>query len=52
MTKKLEYDIWKTTHKQSMFCCFETTIGWYGTQRVDCLTYNTKDIWNCYDLLR
>lgn len=33
-----------------MFGCFEVTIGWYGKERVDYITYDTKDIWRCYEI--
>lgn len=30
--------------------CFEVTIGWYGKERVDCLSYDTNGIWRCYEI--
>lgn len=33
-----------------MFGCFEVTIGFGGIERVDYLTYDTKDIWRCYEI--
>lgn len=30
--------------------CFEVTIGWYGKERVDYITYDTKGIWRCYEI--
>jgi hypothetical protein len=46
----LERQIWKATHKQGVFGCFEVTIGWFGKERVDYLTYDTKGIWRCYEI--
>lgn len=50
LTLKLERQIWEATHKQGVFCCFEVTIGWYGKERVDYLTYDTNGIWRCYEI--
>jgi len=36
--------------KQSTFGCFEVTIGWYGKERCDFITYDTKGIWKCYEI--
>lgn len=49
-TLELEREIWQATHKQGVFCCFEVTIGWFGDERVDYLTYDTKGIWRCYEI--
>jgi hypothetical protein len=49
-TLELEQKIWQGTHKQGVFCCFEVTIGWYGDQRVDYMTYDTKGIFRCYEI--
>lgn len=32
------------------FGCFEVTIGFYGSERVDYITYDTKDTWRCYEI--
>lgn len=50
ITKRLEHSIWQATHKQGTFCCFEVTIGWFGNERVDYLTYDTKGIFRCYEI--
>lgn len=50
LTIQLERDIWSATAKQGLFGCFEVTIGWFGNQRVDYLTYDTKGIWRCYEI--
>mgnify|MGYP004702697005 CR=1 FL=1 len=49
-TLELEREIWQATHKQGVFCCYEVTIGWFGDERVDYLTYDTKGIWRCYEI--
>jgi hypothetical protein len=50
LTKELENNIWKTTRKQGVFGCLEVTIGWFGKERVDYITYDTNDIWRCYEI--
>lgn len=50
MTKKIENNLYTNTQKQGVFCCFEVTIGWFGRERVDFLTYDTKGIWRCYEV--
>lgn len=49
-TLNLEKQIWKATRKQGLFACFEVTIGWFGKERVDYLTYDTQGIWRCYEI--
>ena len=49
-TIKLERTIWRATAKQGLFGCFEVTIGWFGRERVDFLTYDTKGVWRCYEI--
>ena len=49
-TIKLEHEIWKTTNKQGVFGCLEVTIGWYGRERVDYMTYDTKGVWRCFEI--
>lgn len=49
-TIELEKEIWKTTNKLGVFGCFEVTIGWFGNERVDYITYDTKGIWRCYEI--
>lgn len=49
-TIQLERDIFGATNKQGTFGCFEVTIGWYGDERVDYITYDTKGIWRCYEV--
>lgn len=50
MTLELEKEIWKATRKKGVFGCFEVTIGWFGNERVDYITYDTKGIWRCYEI--
>lgn len=50
LTLKLEKDIYNETYKQGVFGCFEVTVGWWGKERVDFLTYDTKGIWRCYEI--
>lgn len=49
-TKCLELAIWGATSKQGVFGCFEVTIGWFGKERVDYMTYNTKGEFRCYEI--
>lgn len=50
LTLKLEREIWEATHKQGVFCCFEVTIGWFGLERVDYMTYDTEGMFRCYEI--
>jgi len=50
LTTKLEKEIWNGTNKQGVFGCFEVTIGWFGNERVDYMTYDTKGIWRCFEI--
>ena len=50
LTLKLEREIWEATRKQGVFGCFEVTIGWFGDQRVDYITYDTNGIWRCFEI--
>lgn len=49
-TIKLEHEIWKTINKQGVFGVLECTIGWYGKERVDMMSYDTKGIWRCFEI--
>lgn len=49
-TEKLEKAIWNKTTKMGVFGCFEVTIGWWGKERVDYITYDTKGVWRCYEI--
>ncbi|AIW03599.1 hypothetical protein CPT_Moonbeam201 [Bacillus phage Moonbeam] len=50
ITRRLEKAIYTATIKQGVFGCFEVTIGWFGKERVDFITYDTKNIWRCYEI--
>lgn len=50
LTISLERLIYTATCKQGVFGCFEVTIGWFGSERVDYMTYDTKGIWRCYEI--
>ncbi|MEJ9149089.1 hypothetical protein P4520_28825, partial [Bacillus thuringiensis] len=50
LTTKMERQIYAATNKQGVFGCFEVTIGWFGKERVDYLTLDTKGIWRCYEI--
>lgn len=50
LTLQLEKEIWRATRKQGVFGCFEVTIGWFGRERVDYMTYDTKNIIRCYEI--
>ncbi len=49
-TLKLEQDIYNATKKVGVFGCFEVTIGFFGKERVDYMTYDTKGIFRCYEI--
>jgi hypothetical protein len=50
LTLELERLIYRETHKMGVFGCFEVTIGWFGKERVDYITYDTKGVWRCYEI--
>ncbi|WP_051236816.1 hypothetical protein [Paenibacillus pinihumi] len=50
LTLQLERQIFGETSKLGVFGCFEVTIGWYGKERVDYMTYDTKGTWRCYEI--
>ena len=50
LTQELEKEIWQATRKMGVFGCFEVTIGWFGNERVDYMTCDTKGIWRCYEI--
>ena len=49
-TLRLERSIFKATKKMGVFGCFEVTIGFFGKERVDYMTYDTKGIFRCYEI--
>ncbi|MBE7114313.1 hypothetical protein FT641_19165 [Bacillus paranthracis] len=50
LTSEMERQIYTATKKKGVFACFEVTIGWFGKERVDYITYDTKGIWRCYEV--
>lgn len=48
LTKELEIAIAKETSE--WFGCPEVTIGWYGKQRVDFMTMDSKEIFRCFEI--
>lgn len=49
-THLLEQAMHRTVNKKGVFGCYEVTIGWWGTERVDYMTYDTKGTWRCYEV--
>lgn len=49
-TIAIEKAIAAETSKMGVFGCHEVTIGWFGKERVDYMTYDTKGIWRCYEI--
>lgn len=49
-TIALEKAIRAATQKTGVFGCFEVTIGFFGDERVDYMTYDTKGIFRCYEI--
>lgn len=49
-TMLLEKAIRRATRKMGVFGCFEVTIGFFGKERVDYMTYDTKGIFRCYEI--
>lgn len=50
LTKQAERAVWNNTSKQGTFGCFEVTIGWFGKEIVDYMTYDTKSEVRCYEI--
>jgi len=49
-TKKLETLLEQHFNKRNEFYVFECTIGWYGSEIVDCIMYNCKREIICYEI--
>ncbi len=49
-TLTLEKNLWNHTKKRGTFGCYEVTVGWYGKERIDYITYNTQGTWRCYEI--
>lgn len=50
LTKAIKTALWKFTDNQGTFGCPEVTIGWFGNERVDYMTYDVKDTFRCYEI--
>lgn len=49
-TVALEKAIRHATRKNGVFGCYEVTICFFGKERVDYMTYDTKGIFRCYEI--
>lgn len=49
-TKFLEERLWSEKNDRGIFGCFEVTIGWYGKEIVDFITYQTNGEFRCYEI--
>lgn len=49
-TLDLEKSLFRFTNRMGTFCCFEVTIGWFGKERVDYMTYDTKGNFKCFEI--
>lgn len=50
-TLKLEKDIRIVTRKMGIYGCFEVTIGFFGKERVDYMTYEPRTgVFRCYEI--
>ena len=49
-TKKLEKLLEQHFNKRNDFYVFECTIGWYGSEIVDCIMYNCQREIYCYEI--
>lgn len=49
-TLNLEKRLYHTVIKRAVFGTFEVTLGWYGKERVDFMTYDCKGIFRCYEI--
>lgn len=50
MTTRIERALFFSTRKMGTFCCFEVTIGWFGSERVDMMAYDTTKTWRCWEI--
>lgn len=50
LTLQLEKDIHEHTARLGLVGCFEVSIGKGGNERVDYITFDTKDIVRCYEI--
>ena len=50
LTRLAENMIYGHTNKMGTFGCFEVTIGWFGKEIVDFITYDTNAEVRCYEI--
>lgn len=50
ITEEIEELLFYAHNKIGLFGCKEVTIGWYGKERVDYMSYDTNDIFKCYEI--
>ena len=50
LTRRAERAVWYNTQKMGTFGCFEVTIGWFGKEIVDYITYDTNAEIRCYEI--
>lgn len=50
LTRHCERALWKANDKMGYFGCFEVTVGWYGQEIVDFITYETNGEFRCYEI--
>lgn len=48
--KFIESRLWAKNNIMGLFGCFEVTIGWYGNEIVDFITYKTNGEFRCYEI--
>ena len=49
-TRFIERILWANKNEQGLFGCFEVTIGWFGNEIVDFITYKTNGEFRCYEI--
>lgn len=49
-TRFIERVLWANKNEQGLFGCFEVTIGWFGNEIVDFITYKTNGEFRCYEI--
>lgn len=50
LTRQVESALWRHNNEQGTFGCFEVTIGWFGKEIVDFITYKTNGEFRCYEI--
>lgn len=50
ITKCLEYLLYNKFNDRNDFYVFECTLGWYGSEIVDCICYNCQREVTCYEI--